>query len=64
MLGVVLLSMDLFVFLQILGTFEGLLANLTNMRLEWRMNCQQSTAQPRCIIRRNPKRSCYLGGGW
>ena len=40
MLSVVLLSVNLFVFLQILRTFEGLLADLTNMGFEWRVDCQ------------------------
>lgn len=43
MLSVVLLSVDLFVFLQVLRTFEGLLADLTNVGLEWRVDCQAST---------------------
>jgi hypothetical protein len=42
-LGVVFLGVDLFVFLQILRTFEGLLADLANMGLEWCVNCQAST---------------------
>ena len=42
MLGMVLLGVDLFVFLQILGTFEGLLADLANMGFEWRVDCQAS----------------------
>lgn len=42
MLGMMLLGVDLFVFLQILRTFEGLLADLANMGLEWRVHCQAS----------------------
>jgi hypothetical protein len=37
-LGVMLLRMDLFVFLQILRTFETFLANIAVVGLEWRMN--------------------------
>jgi len=37
-LGVVLLGVDLFVFLEILRTFERLLADLANMRFERRMD--------------------------
>ena len=39
-LGMMLLSMDLFMFLQILRTFEGLATDLAIMGFEWRMNCQ------------------------
>ena len=42
-LGVMLLSMDLFVLLQILRSFERLLADLANVRFEWCMDCQVST---------------------
>ena len=38
-LSVMFLSVDLFVFLKILRTFERLLADLANMRLERRMDC-------------------------
>jgi hypothetical protein len=38
-LDMVLLGVDLFVFLQVLRTFERLLADLTNMRLERGMDC-------------------------
>ena len=34
-----LLSVDLFMFLQILRTLEGFLADLANMGLEWRVDC-------------------------
>ena len=40
MLGMVLLSVDLFVFLQILRTLKGLFADLANMGLKWRMDCE------------------------
>jgi hypothetical protein len=48
-LNMMLLSMDLFVFLQILRTFEGLATDLAIMRLEWRMNCQANRNQPRLV---------------
>jgi hypothetical protein len=38
-LGVVFLGVDLFVFLKILRTFERLLTDLANMRLERRVDC-------------------------
>lgn len=43
MLSVMLFSVDLFVFLQILRTFEGLLADFANMGLERCMDCATST---------------------
>lgn len=36
--SVVLLRMDLFVLLEVLGTLERLLANLADVRLQWRMH--------------------------
>jgi hypothetical protein len=42
-LSMVLLSVYLFVFLQILRTFEGLLADLADMGLEGCMDCGAST---------------------
>ena len=42
-LSVMFFSVDLFVFLQILRTFESLLADFANMRLEWCMDCAAST---------------------
>jgi len=50
-LGVVLLGVDLFVFLQILRTFERLLADLANVGLERRMDCQTNTDEPRRVER-------------
>ena len=40
-LGVMFLGVDLFVFLQVLRTFERLLADLANMRFERRVDCRR-----------------------
>jgi hypothetical protein len=37
---VVRLCVDFFVFFQILRPLEGFIANLTGVRLEWRMDCE------------------------
>jgi hypothetical protein len=39
MLGMMLLGVDLFVLLEILGTLEGLVADFADVRLEWCMDC-------------------------
>ena len=64
-LGVVFLGVDLFMFLQILRTFERLLADLANMRLERRMDCRVNKISQGASNAGFRKRDvCYPGGGW
>ena len=59
MLSMVLLSVDLFMLLEVLGTFEGLLADVAYMRLkrgmDWLPNEREAKARGR-------ERGTYLEG--